>query len=45
VLQRIGGGVVGGKFAIEVAKNCNANGLAHGSIVLERIEAGWVQIV
>jgi hypothetical protein len=30
------GGVVGGEFGIEVTEDSNANGVAHGVIVLER---------
>jgi hypothetical protein len=38
-LQGICRGMVGRKFRIEVAENSDANGITHGSIVLERIES------
>jgi hypothetical protein len=31
--------MVGRKFRIEVAENSDANGITHGSIVLERVES------
>jgi hypothetical protein len=37
VLQGVGGGVVGTEFRIEVTENSDANGITHGSIVLERM--------
>jgi hypothetical protein len=39
-LQGVRGGVVGAEFRIEVAENSDANGITHGSIVLERVEGG-----
>jgi hypothetical protein len=37
VLERFGGGVMGAEFGIEVAQNCDADGVAHGLIVLEAV--------
>jgi hypothetical protein len=35
VLQGVRSSVVGAEFRIEVAKDSNANGITHGSIVLD----------
>ncbi len=40
MLQRLGRGVVGTKFSIEIAEDSDANGITHGSIVLERVSGG-----
>jgi hypothetical protein len=39
MLQGLVRGVVGAKFRIKVAENSDANGITHGSIVLERVLA------
>ena len=45
-MQGIGGGEVGTKIWIEVAEDSDANGVAHGVIVLERfVRAGVVRLV